>query len=95
MGDVTIPSVAETKAKCCELPTSLLLCPSGLCAMCFYQFGRHWLCNTAKPPHLEAKNHQVMGGQLPDSQKAAPFFPMSFPGDLGEAITQEGQVKSN
>lgn len=47
--------------------------------MCFYQFGRHWLCNTAKPPHLEAKNHQVMGGQLPDSQKAAPFFPMSFP----------------
>lgn len=63
--------------------------------MYFYQFGRHWLHNTAKPPHLEAKNHQVMGAQLPDSQKAAPFFPMSSSRGLGEAVTQEGQVKSN
>ena len=37
--------------------------------MYFYQFGRHWLCNTAKPPRLEAKNQQVMGAQLPDSQR--------------------------
>lgn len=38
--------------------------------MYFYQSGRHWLCNIAKPPRLEAKNaSKVMGAQLPDSQR--------------------------
>lgn len=97
-GMLIVPSVAETKAnqgQCCKLSTSLLPCPSGLCAMHFYQSGGHWLCNRAKFPCLERKESAVDMHSASRISKAASFFPMSCSGGLGKAATREGQVESN